>query len=106
MEYFFTYLFVIVVNIFAILGVLKIRRNKTNSADVITEATIVDDTPNPKRSRRSYNFFNNQQSRNIFVEYEDLDLGNTELIYDGQLLDLAVEKKIIKKKVTGIYTAM
>ena len=98
MEHFFTYLFVIVVNIFAILGVLKIRRSKTNSADVITEATIVEDTPNPKRNRRSYNFFNNQQSSNIFVEYEDLDLGNTELIYDGQLLDLAVEKKIITKK--------
>ena len=98
MEYFFTYLFVIVVNIFAILGVLKIRRNKTNSADVITEATVVEDTPNPKRNRRSYNVFNNQQSSNIFVEYEDLDIGNTELIYDGQLLDLAVEKKIITKK--------
>jgi LPXTG-site transpeptidase (sortase) family protein len=98
MEYFFTYLFVIVINIFAILGVLKIRRNKMNSADVITEATIVEDTPSPKRNRRSYNFFNNQQSSNIFVEFEDLDLGNTELIYDGQLLDLAVEKKIVTKK--------
>lgn len=98
MEYFFTYLFVIVINIFAVLGVLKIRRNKMNSADVITEATIVEDTPSPKRNRRSYNFFNHQQSSNIFVEFEDLDLGNTELIYDGQLLDLAVEKKIVTKK--------
>ena len=69
-----------------------------NSADVITEATIVEDTPSPKRNRRSYNFFNHQQSSNIFVEFEDLDLGNTELIYDGQLLDLAVEKKIVTKK--------
>lgn len=69
-----------------------------NSADVITEATIVEDTPSPKRNRRSYNFFNNQQSSNIFVEFEDLDLGNTELIYDGQLLDLAVEKKLSQKR--------
>ena len=40
----------------------------------------------------------NQQSSNVFVEFEDLDLGNSELIYDGQLLDLAVEKKIVTKK--------
>ena len=98
MDHFFNYLFIVILNIFALLLVLKIRRNKQNSNDVITEAMIVEGNPNPKKNRRSSNFFNNQKSSNVFVEYEDLDIGNSELIYDGQLLDLAVEKKIVTKK--------
>ena len=42
MAYFFIYLLIIIVNIFAVLFVLKIRRNRLNDADVITDATLVE----------------------------------------------------------------
>ena len=43
MAYFFIYLLIIIVNIFAVLFVLKIRRNRSNDADVITDATLVEE---------------------------------------------------------------
>ena len=43
MAYFFIYLLIIIVNIFAVLFVLKIRRNRLNDADVITDATLVEE---------------------------------------------------------------
>ena len=99
MEYFFAYLFIIMLNIFAVLTVLKWRRKKVNDADVISDATIVDeDNVNQKKPKKQFSFFNRQQNNNIVVEYEDIEVDKSEVFYDGQLLDIAVKKKIIKKK--------
>ena len=99
MSYFFAYLFIIMLNIFAVLTVLKWRRKKVNDADVISDATIVDeDNVNQKKPKKQFSFFNRQQNNNIVVEYEDIEVDKSEVFYDGQLLDIAVKKKIIKKK--------
>lgn len=99
MGYFFIYLLIIIINIFAVLFVLKIRRNKANDADVISDATLVDENlEKPKNSKKPFSFFNNRQNNNLFVEYEDIEVDKSENIYDGQLLDIAVQKKIVKKK--------
>ncbi len=98
MEYLFAYLFIIMLNIFAVLTVLKWRRKKVNDADVISDATIVDeDNVNQKKPKKQFSFFNRQQNNNIVVEYEDIEVDKSEVFYDGQLLDIAVKKKIIKK---------
>ena len=99
MSYFFAYLFIIMLNIFAVLTVLKWRRKKVNDADVISDATIVDeDNVNQKKPKKQFSFFNRQQNNNIVVEYEDIEVDKSEVFYDGQLLDIAVKEKIIKKK--------
>ena len=99
MSYFFAYLFIIMLNIFAVLTVLKWRRKKVIDADVISDATIVDeDNVNQKKPKKQFSFFNRQQNNNIVVEYEDIEVDKSEVFYDGQLLDIAVKKKIIKKK--------
>ena len=99
MSYFFAYLFIIMLNIFAVLTVLKWRRKKVNDADVISDATIVDEeNVNQKKPRKQFSFFNRQQNNNIVVEYQDIEVDKSEVFYDGQLLDIAVKKKIIKKK--------
>jgi len=99
MSYFFAYLFIIMLNIFAVLTVLKWRRKKVNDADVISDAKIVDeDNVNQKKPKKQFSFFNRQQNNNIVVEYEDIEVDKSEVFYDGQLLDIAVKKKIIKKK--------
>ena len=99
MSYFFAYLFIIMLNIFAVLTVLKWRRKKVNDADVISDATIVDeDNVNQKKPKKQLSFFKRQQNKNIVVEYEDIEVDKSEAFYDGQLLDIAVKKKIIKKK--------
>ena len=99
MSYFFAYLFIIMLNIFAVLTVLKWRRKKVNDADVISDATIVDeDNVNQKKPKKQFSFFNRQQNNNIVVEYQDIEVDKSEVFYDGQLLDIAVKKKIIKKK--------
>ena len=100
MAYFFIYLLIIIVNIFAVLFVLKIRRNRLNDADVITDATLVEeDSIQQVRTKRSRSFFNKQDpSTNIFVEYEELEEDVAEKVFDGQFLDIAVKEKIIKKK--------
>ena len=99
MSYFFAYLFIIMLNIFAVLTVLKWRRKKVNDADVISDATIVDEeNVNQKKPKKQFSFFNRQQSNNIVVEYQDIEVDKSEVFYDGQLLDIAVKKKIIKKK--------
>ena len=99
MSYFFAYLFIIMLNIFAVLTVLKWRRKKVNDADVISDATIVDEeNVNQKKPKKQFSFFNRQQNNNIVVEYQDIEVDKSEIFYDGQLLDIAVKKKIIKKK--------
>jgi len=86
-------------NIFAVLTVLKWRRKKVNDADVISDATIVDEeNVNQKKPKKQFSFFNRQQNNNIVVEYQDIEVDKSEVFYDGQLLDIAVKKKIIKKK--------
>ena len=100
MAYFFIYLLIIIVNIFAVLFVLKIRRNRLNDADVITDATLVeDDSIQQVRTKKSFSLFNKQDpSTNIFVEYEDIEDDIAEQVFDGQFLDIAVKEKIVKKK--------
>ena len=100
MAYFFIYLLIIIVNIFAVLFVLKIRRNRLNDADVITDATLLEENSIEQvRTKRSFSLFNKQDpGTNIFVEYEDIEDDIAEQVFDGQFLDIAVEEKIIKKK--------
>ncbi len=99
MGYFFIYLLIIIINIFAVLAVLKIRRNKANDANVVSDATLIEENlEKPKVRKKPFAFFNNSKNNNLFVEYEDIEVDKSEIIYDGQLLDIAVQKKIIKKK--------
>ena len=100
MAYFFIYLLIIIVNIFAVLFVLKIRRNRLNDADVITDATLVEEgSIQQVRTKRSFSLFNKQDpGTNIFVEYEDIEDDIAEQVFDGQFLDIAVKEKIVKKK--------
>jgi len=100
MAYFFIYLLIIIVNIFAVLFVLKIRRNRLNDADVITDATLVEeDSIQQVRTKKSRSLFKKQDpSTNIFVEYEELEEDVAEKVFDGQFLDIAVREKIVKKK--------
>ena len=100
MAYFFIYLLIIIINIFAVLFVLKIRRNRLNDADVITDATLVEeDSIQQVRTKKSFSLFNKQDpSTNIFVEYEDIEDDIAEQVFDGQFLDIAVKEKIVKKK--------
>ena len=100
MAYFFIYLLIIIVNIFAVLFVLKIRRNRLNDADVITDATLVEeDSIQQVRTKKSRSLFNKQDpNTNIFVEYEELEEDVAEKVFDGQFLDIAVKEKIVKKK--------
>ena len=100
MAYFFIYLLIIIVNIFAVLFVLKIRRNRLNDADVITDATLVEeDSIQQVRTKKSFSLFNKQDpSTNIFVEYEDIEDDIAEQVFNGQFLDIAVKEKIVKKK--------
>ena len=100
MAYFFIYLLIIIVNIFAVLFVLKIRRKRLNDADVITDATLVEeDSIQQVRTKRSFSLFNKQDlGTAIFVEYEELEEDVAEKIFDGQFLDIAVKEKIVKKK--------
>tara|TARA_Y100001954_G_scaffold166377_1_gene176611 strand:+ start:10 stop:1674 length:1665 start_codon:yes stop_codon:yes gene_type:complete len=100
MAYFFIYLLIIIVNIFAVLFVLKIRRKRLNDADVITDATLVEeDSIQQVRTKRSFSLFNKQDPGTaIFVEYEELEEDVAEKIFDGQFLDIAVKEKIVKKK--------
>src|SRR5210317_317604 len=99
MGYFFIYLLIIIINIFAVLAVLKIRRNKANDADVISDATLIEENlEKSKVSKKPFTLFNNRKNNNLFVEYEDIEVDKSEIVYDGQLLDIAVQKKIVKKK--------
>jgi len=100
MAYFFIYLLIIIVNIFAVLFVLKIRRNRLNDADVITDATLVEEgSIKQVRTKKSFSLFNKQNpNANIFVEYEELEEDVAEKVFDGQFLDIAVKEKIVKKK--------
>ncbi len=100
MAYFFIYLLIIIVNIFAVLFVLKIRRKRLNDAEVITDATLVEeDSIQQVRTKRSFSLFNKQDpGTTIFVEYEELEEDVAEKIFDGQFLDIAVKEKIVKKK--------
>ena len=70
MAYLFIYLLIIIVNIFAVLFVLKIRRNRLNDADVITDATLVEeDSIEQVRTKRSFSVFKKQDpGTNIFVD--------------------------------------
>tara|TARA_B100000900_G_scaffold68533_1_gene53809 strand:+ start:153 stop:1817 length:1665 start_codon:yes stop_codon:yes gene_type:complete len=100
MAYFFIYLLIIIVNIFAVLFVLKIRRNRLNNPDVITDATLVEEgSIQQVKNKKSFSLFNKQDpSTNIFVEYEEIEEDVAEHLFDGQFLDIAVKEKIIKKK--------
>jgi hypothetical protein len=105
MGYFFVYLLIIIVNIFAILAVLKIRKARNNDPRFVTEANVVKDNENEFPEMNSYTqpkkgFFNRRNSVNpqVVITYDDLKSNDAPIVYDGELLDLAVKKKIVKKK--------
>ena len=105
MGYFFVYLLIIIVNIFAILAVLKIRKARNNDPRFVTEADVVKDIENEFPEMNSYaqpkkGFFNRRNSVNpqVVITYDDLKSNDAPIVYDGELLDLAVKKKIVKKK--------
>ena len=100
MAYFFIYLLIIIINIFAVLFVLKIRRKRSNDPDVISDATIVEENSiEPIKAKRPFSRFKKEDpSTNIFVEYEEIEEDVAEQIFDGKFLDIAVSEKIVIKK--------
>ena len=100
MAYFFIYLLIIIINIFAVLFVLKIRRKRSNDPDVISDATIVEENSiEPIKAKRPFSRFKKEDpSTNIFVEYEEIEEDVAEQIFDGKFLDIAVSEKIVTKK--------
>ena len=100
MAYFFIYLLIIIINIFAVLFVLKIRRKRSNDPDVISDATLVEENSiEPIKAKRPFSRFKKEDpSTNIFVEYEEIEEDVAEQIFDGKFLDIAVSEKIVTKK--------
>ena len=100
MAYFFIYLLIIIINIFAVLFVLKIRRKRSNDPDVISDATLLEENSiEPIKARRPFSRFKKEDpSTNIFVEYEEIEEDVAEQIFDGKFLDIAVSEKIVTKK--------
>ena len=103
MQYFFVYLFIIILNIVAVLAVLRVRRKRQNDPNVITDvqdsdliydADLEDEVKKPRFSRFS------RKSNNLTVGFNDIAIDDREFVYGGDLLDLAVEKGVIKKKGT------
>ena len=91
---------IIIINIFAVLFVLKIRRKRSNDPDVISDATIVEENSiEPIKAKRPFSRFKKEDpSTNIFVEYEEIEEDVAEQIFDGKFLDIAVSEKIVTKK--------
>ena len=100
MQYFFVYLFIIILNIVAVLAVLRVRRKRQNDPNVITDvqdsdliydADFEDEVKKPRFSRFS------RKTNNLTVGFNDIAIDDREFVYGGDLLDLAVEKEVIKK---------
>ena len=100
MQYFFVYLFIIILNIVAVLAVLRVRRNRQNDPNVVTdvqdsdiiyESDVVEKEKKPRFSRFSRN-------NNLTIGFNNIGEDDKENIYGGDLLELAVQKKVIKKK--------
>ena len=91
---------IIIINIFAVLFVLKIRRKRSNDPDVISDATLVEENSiEPIKAKRPFSRFKKEDpSTNIFVEYEEIEEDVAEQIFDGKFLDIAVSEKIVTKK--------
>jgi sortase A len=105
MGYFFVYLLIIIINIFAILAVLKIRKSRNNDPRFVSEANVVDGNENDFSEINNYaqpkkSFFSRGRTVNpqVVITYDDLKSNDAPIVYDGELLDLAVKKKIVKKK--------
>jgi len=95
MGYFFIYLLIIIINIFAVLAVLKIRRNKANDADVISDATLIEENlEKSKVSKKPFTLFNNRKNNNLFVEYEDIEVINKKLFMMASFLILLFRKRL------------
>lgn len=102
MNYFFIYLLIFIVNIFAVLAVIKFRKNNASNSTTVSDAELIENEV-PRRTlgkKSSFSLFNSQrnQREDLFIGYEEVSAGMGEVVYDGQLLDLAVQKKIVKKK--------
>ena len=102
MQYFFVYLFIIILNIVAVLAVLRVRRNRQNDPNVVTDvqdsdiiydSDVVEKEKKPRFSRFSRN-------NNLTVGFNNIGDDDKENLYGGDLLELAVQKKVIKKKGT------
>ena len=69
MGYFFIYLLIIIINIFAVLFVLKLRRNKANDTNVISDATLVDENlEKPKNSKKMLQKLIRSSSQILFLK--------------------------------------
>ena len=102
MNYFFIYLLIFIVNIFAVLAVIKFRKNNASNPTTVSDAELIEnEVPVRTQAKKSsFSLFNSQrnQREDLFIGYEEVSAGIGEVVYDGQLLDLAVQKKIVNKK--------
>ena len=106
MAYFFVYLLIIIINIVAVLAVLRIRRNRQNDPNVITEVQDSDLVyESEQKNIQKKQSFGSRFVRNsgISLGFNKISVDEKEEIYDGDLLDIAIKKKVIKKKEIGIY---
>ena len=101
MAYFFVYLLIIIINIVAVLAVLRVRRNRQNDPNVITDVKdsdlVYESEENNIQKKQS---FGSRFIRNsgISLGFNKISVDEKEEIYDGDLLDIAIKKKVIKKK--------
>tara|TARA_E500000081_G_scaffold75925_1_gene77577 strand:- start:1794 stop:3431 length:1638 start_codon:yes stop_codon:yes gene_type:complete len=101
MAYFFVYLLIIIINIVAVLAVLRVRRNRQNDPNVITDVKdsdlVYESEENDIQKKQS---FGSRFIRNsgISLGFNKISVDEKEEIYDGDLLDIAIKKKVIKKK--------
>jgi len=101
MQYFFVYLLIIIINIVAVLAVLRVRRNRQNDPNVITDvkdSDIVYESDSPQQEKRPGFSSRFSRNSNLSLGFNEIGDDEKEVIYGGDLLELAVKKKVIKKK--------
>ena len=100
MQYFFVYLLIIIINIVAVLAVLRVRRNRQNDPNVITDvkdSDIVYESDSPQQEKRPGFSSRFSRNSNLSLGFNEIGDDDREVIYGGDLLELAVKKKVIKK---------
>ena len=101
MSYCVVYLFIIIIIIVSVLAVLRVRRNRQNDTNVITDVNdsdlVYESEENDIQKKQS---FGSRFIRNsgISLGFNKISVDEKEEIYDGDLLDIAIKKKVIKKK--------
>ena len=100
MQYFFVYLFIIILNIVAVLAVLRVRRQRQNDPNVVTDvqdSDIIYESDVVEKEKKS-RFSRFSRNNNLTIGFNNIGEDDKENIYGGDLLELAVQKKVIKKK--------